>query len=127
MLPAQFRTLREGLGLSEKDIAMLTLVPEATLKMWEQGVEPIPEGVAGLVADIEREIAARTERGLKAAAARDSVTLIRFKNAFDFRKHGPDMVPIPAMLAFKCHCALVARLYQRLVAEGRQVAVRYHG
>lgn len=125
MIPAQFKTLREALGLSEKDISMLSLVPEATIRAWELGSEPVPAGVAGLVGDIDRELECRLARAMQKAAERDSVTLIRFRTPVDFKKHGPDMAPIPAMLGYKCHNALIARLFTALGRAGINAKIDY--
>lgn len=125
MRPAEFQTLMEGLHLTPRDVSMLTLVPEATLKSWLLGQADIPEGVAGLVRDIEREIESRLTRALETAAGREAVNLVRFRNPVDFKRAGPDMTPIPAMLAYRCHGALVARLYAALRRAGVAVTVSF--
>jgi hypothetical protein len=125
MRPAEFQTLMEGLHLTPREVSMLTLVPEATLKSWLLGNEDIPDGVAGLVRDIEREVESRLTRALEKAAGREEVTLVRFRNPVDFKRSGPDMVPIPAMLAYRCHGALVARLYAALRRTGVTVTVKF--
>ncbi|WP_417449393.1 hypothetical protein [Kordiimonas sp.] len=125
MHAAEFYTLTQNVGLEIKDVAMLTLVPEAKLKLWLAGDDPVPDGVAGLVCDIDREIAARLARAVSKAADREDVILIRFRNPLHFKKAGPDMAPIPPMLAYKCHCALINRLYTAFVQAGKTVSVRY--
>jgi len=125
MHPADFRTLRESLFLSEKDISMLTLVKESQIKAWEQGSENVPAGTAGLVRDINAEIEKRTQKALELVDAKNEATLIRFKNPAVFKRAGPDMSPIPPFLAYRCHCALIVRLRAALIAAGKSVAVRY--
>ncbi|MFC4349094.1 hypothetical protein ACFO5Q_14665 [Kordiimonas lipolytica] len=125
MTPAEFRCLREGLGLSERDISMLTLATEAQVKAWEQGREAVPEREGGLLADLEREVERRLAGALEHAQAKDVVTLKLFRNALDFKKSGPDMSPIPPMLAYRCHSALVGRLCRALKRDGRNVTVIY--
>jgi hypothetical protein len=124
--PAEFRTLREGLHLSEKDISMLTLVKESQIKAWEAGADPVPEGTSGLIMDIDREIERRIEKARQLVADKADITLIRFPNPIAFKRAGPDMAPIPAFLAYKCHCALIVRLRIALMALGKAVKVRYH-
>lgn len=125
MRPAEFITLMEGLHLTPKDVSMLTLVPEATLKTWMVGQDDIPDGVAGLMRDIEREVESRLTRAAAKAEGRADVTLIRFKNPVDFKKAGPDMAPIPPMLAYRCHGALISRLYAALRRTGVTVTVKF--
>ncbi|WP_262690103.1 YdiL family protein [Kordiimonas aestuarii] len=125
MHPAEFKTLTESVGLDLKDVSMMSLVPEATLKSWLLGPEAIPDGVAGLMRDIDREVERRLHRAAEKVAERETVTLVRFKNPLDFKKAGPDMAPIPVMLAYKCHGALITRLYGLLKREGKAVAVRF--
>lgn len=125
MNPAEFRTMREGLGLSEKDISMLTLVKESQIKAWEQGVDDMPEGVSGLLGDLDREVERRVALALEKAGDKPELVLKRFGNPAVFRKAGPDMSPIPSMLAYRCHCALVSRLYAALRRQGRDVKVIY--
>ncbi len=125
MTPAEFRCLREGLGLSERDVSMLTMAKEAQIKAWEQGLEDVPAAEGGLLMDLEREVERRLRGALERARDREVVTLKLFKNALDFKKGGPDMSPIPSMLAFRCHSALIGRLYEVLRREGRDVMVVY--
>ncbi|SDD88126.1 hypothetical protein [Kordiimonas lacus] len=125
MTPAEFKALREGLGLSERDVSMLTMAKEAQIKAWEQGLEDVPEAEGGLLMDIEREVERRLAEALKRALARDAVTLKRFKSPLDFKKTGPDMSPIPSMLAYRCHSALIGRLYRALRRAGRDVTIIY--
>ncbi len=123
MNPVEFKTLRHSLGLSEQDISMLTLVKESQIKAWELGSDPVPEGVSGLLADIDREVERRFKAAFSQAMERETVTLRRFTNPARFKKEGPDMSPIPAMLAHKCHNALVSRLYTALRRQGVAVHV----
>lgn len=123
MEPAEFKTMRHSLGLSEQDISMLTLVKEAQIKSWEMGTEPVPDGVSGLLADLDREVERRFAAAFAQAAEQDAVALKRFNNPVRFKKDGPDMAPIPPMLAHKCHNALISRLYTALRRRGVAVTV----
>ncbi len=125
MTPAEFLTLTESLHLEMKDVSMLTLVPAATLKAWLLGPDDIPEGVAGLIADIDREVEARLARALEKAAGREEVTLVRFRNPLDFKRAGPDMSPIPPVLAYRCHGALITRLHVTLRRAGVHARVKF--
>jgi hypothetical protein len=123
MTPAEFITLRHSLGLSEQDISMLTLVKEGQIKVWEQGLDPVPEGVAGLLSDLDREVEKRFAPAFAQAQQKQTVTLRRFNNPARFRREGPDMAPIPPMLAHKCHNALISRLFVALRRAGVDVTV----
>lgn len=125
MHPAEFRSLRESLLLSEKDVSMLTLVKEAQIRAWEMGAERVPAGTAGLIRDIDTEIERRISKAQELVTEKTEATLVRFPNAAVFKRSGPDMSPIPPFLAFKCHCALIIRLRAALIAEGKSVAIRY--
>jgi len=124
--PAEFRTLREHLFLSEKDVSMLTLVKEAQIKKWEAGGAPVPEGTAGLLSDIDRELQRREVEAISRAKNRETLTLIRITNPAEFKRAGPVMDPIPAFLAYKCHCALIALLFIAFKVQGKTVSIRYY-
>lgn len=126
MNSAEFRTLRQSLLLSEKDVSMLTMAKEGRIKAWEAGITDIPKAEAGLLKDIDRRIDKSMADAMKAAKGRKQVTLVRFLDARQFEEAGPDMHPIPKFLAFKCHSALIMRLRMVFLASGKKVIVRYH-
>lgn len=46
MTPAEFRCLRQAIGLSRAQVAELLRVAERTVGRWEEATTPIPDGVA---------------------------------------------------------------------------------
>lgn len=126
MDPAEFRSLRQSLLLDAKDLSMLTLAKEGRVKAWEAGIAPVPEAESGLLQDINRKIEKSMADAMAASKGRKEVTLVRFKDSRQFDAHGPNMHPIPKFLSFKCHCALITRLYIVFRAAGKTVTVRYY-
>lgn len=125
MNPAEFRTLRQSLLLSEKEISMLTLAKEGRVKAWEAGIAPVPEAEAGLLADIDRKITQSVSDAMAAVGDKADVKLVRFKDARQFEARGPNMHPIPKFLSFRCHCALIMRLHILFRAAGKNVTLQY--
>ncbi|WP_018588763.1 helix-turn-helix domain-containing protein [Salinispora arenicola] len=54
MSDAEFRVVREFLGLSVEWLASYLGVSVRTVRQWEQGRDPVPEGVRAALEDIER-------------------------------------------------------------------------
>ncbi len=125
MTPAEFRTIRQSLLLSIKEVSMLTLAKEGRVKAWEAGIVPVPEAEAGLLRDIDRKINQSMADAIAAIGDKSEVTLRRFKDARQFEAHGPSMHPIPKFLSFRCHCALIMRLQTVFKATGKIVLVQY--
>lgn len=125
MDPAEFRTLRQSLLLSEKEISMLTLAKEGRVKAWEAGIAPIPTAEAGLLQDIDRKISQSMSDVLGAVGNKKEVMLVRFKDSRQFEAKGPSLHPIPQFLSFRCHCALIMRLAIVFRAAGKTVTIQY--
>ncbi|MEX0298485.1 MAG: hypothetical protein AB3N28_05405 [Kordiimonas sp.] len=104
---------------------MLTLAKEGRVKAWEAGIAPVPEAESGLLRDIDRKISQSMADAMAAVADKKDVKLKRFKDSRQFEAHGPNMHPIPKFLAFRCHCALITRLYTVLSASGKSVTIQY--
>lgn len=58
MTPAEFRSIRDHLGLSHEWLAEAFEVTDRTIRRWESGAAPIPTGVAQRMG----ELAAQTRR-----------------------------------------------------------------
>ena len=63
MNAATFQTIREGLGLNSDQAAVKLNVRERSIRLWETGRAPIPEGVAAEMWDMVDEFIDQTEKG----------------------------------------------------------------
>ena len=104
---------------------MLTLAKEGRVKAWEAGIAPVPKAEAGLLMDIDRKINQSVADVMSAVGNKANVKLVRFKDARQFDAQGPNMHPIPKFLSFRCHCALIMRLYTLFRAAGKNVTIQY--
>lgn len=62
MTPAELRLIRESLGLSGEDLARHLDVAARTVRRWEHGHSPIPDGVGDELAALERDAEQRVDR-----------------------------------------------------------------
>jgi len=68
MTAAEFRTLREGLGLSQSDCARLLTPPVAirTIRYWESDGRGVPDGAASELLALEAAVSHETAKMLDA-------------------------------------------------------------
>jgi len=57
MTPQEFESARDRLGLSNNEFAAILHVKEQRLRWWLDGRQPIPQGVADDVNDLEADLA----------------------------------------------------------------------
>ncbi len=129
MLPAEFKTISESLGLTAQWLADRFAVNLRTIQYWQSGdrANP-PDDVCAelltldeLVEEAVEEafdavIELRDEKGLP-----DEVVLFRFRDEKKLWKHHPEMDGLP----LTCHASLLARLRRRLVEEEINCVINY--
>lgn len=99
MTPAEFKTLRESLGLTTEWLAQWAGVNDRTVKYWESGSKNtyravIPPGVAEGLQAIEAEVEAMAKALADLAEAQgaktgSTVALLRYKNEEDLLAKNP--------------------------------------
>ena len=124
---ADFRAIRESIGLTQADIANSCGVKLLAVKRWERGENPIPEGVwdvldewsdrfeAAIATSVETVMHQVTEMG----KAPDVLTLTYYRTQDDYDRYGRDEGPFGFVNA-------VAREVGVVIAEsGFEVRFRY--
>lgn len=125
MRAAQFRAMRETLGLSQKDVADAVRVDRRSVKSWESGVYPIPADVAAwlveekAVADYAVNSAIDDILALPNTPATVSLTYYRTQEEYD--SFGRDDGP------FGISNANARRVADALEAEGIACEFYYPG
>jgi transcriptional regulator with XRE-family HTH domain len=105
MTDAELRTVREFLGLTGDWLAAHLGVSPRTVRHWEQGRYPIPDGVRLAVEDLEERTAEFVDAIAKDLRdARDPVVLV-YRNDDEYRRMNP-RAEFPAAW----HRAVVARV-----------------
>ena len=125
MRAAQFRAMRETLGLSQQDVAEEVGVDRGSVKSWEAGVCPIPPDVARwlvsekAVADYAVDSAVCDVLVLQNQPTTVSLTYYRTQEEYDSSGHGEGR--------FGISNANARRVAEALEAEGIGVEFFYPG
>lgn len=122
MTPAEFRTLREALGLSPAQVAGMTGYALRTVQSFDEGTRRIPAAVEVRLLEIEaavEKVVAGAVQAVKETAEEqgglpESVCLVRYKTDDDMHRYRPDMAGLPASL----HAAMLASLRRELFKMG---------
>lgn len=115
MTDAEFRVVREYLGLTGEWLAGHLGVSSRTVRHWEQGRYPIPDGVRLAIEQLEADTAGFVS-GIVASLNSHpdpDVTVMTYRNDEEYRAAHPD-VAFPA----SWHRALIARVAQEVPGLG---------
>lgn len=120
MTAAEFRTLRDALGLSVDVCCRLFGVADRTIRRWDSGRLPVPDPVAHQLlevdADFDSAAAGAVRKALDEVARRGEapadITIVRYRSDEDLARYRPDM----RQLGTQAHGALVDRLVRALRA-----------
>jgi hypothetical protein len=117
---AEFKTIRERLGLSAEAFGKLLARPvrDRTVRYWESGQQPIPADAEEflLALDAEAELAVDRALGMVAQARAEqgappqSVTLVRYHSPDDLAEAHPEL----ARAGTGYHAAIVGRVREAL-------------
>lgn len=126
MSPAEFKTIRESLGLPVQWVADQAGVRLRTAQYWEQGRNAVPEDVAQMLRGIDAQLwqlVAQAVDQIKSAADEagglpGQIDLIRYRTDADLWRYMPDFSPLPAT----AHGMLLSRLMREL--EPLKTAIR---
>ena len=127
MHPAEFKTLRESLGLTISTLVKVIDVDERTLRKWESGKKQPPQGVVDnlvafddLVNKTVAEIFTAHQESMK-NGGQQGVVLERFVEAEDMAAAYPAFAALPTMT----FGVVLFRVRQKFIDLGIPVSIIY--
>ena len=127
MHPAEFKTLREAVGLSISSLVNVVNVDERTLRKWESGKKQPPQGVVDSLEAIDAllnktaaEIVAQHQESMK-NGGQQGVVLERFIEADDLAAAYPAFAKLPTMT----FGVVLFRVRQKFIDLGVPVSIIY--
>ncbi|BCE03669.1 DUF1870 family protein [Marinicellulosiphila megalodicopiae] len=124
MHAAEFKTLREALGLSISTLVKVIDVDERTIRKWEAGKKKLPQGVVDSLIEIDALVnkkVTQAYQGFK-QSAQTTVVLYRFIEEEDLHAHHPEFESLP-MMTFG---VVLQRLKLKLESEHVEVTIEYY-
>lgn len=128
MTAAEFKTIRESLGLTAQWIADQAGVKLRTAQYWEAGRMAVPVGVAKMLKGIDETIQSSVANALAHVdqlsnqhGEPSEITLLRYRTDADLWRFRPDMKPLPATT----HAAMLARLSRGLRSRGIPSIIKF--
>ncbi len=125
MHPAEFKTLREAVGLSISTLVNVVNVDERTLRKWESGKKQPPQGVVDSLEAIDAllnktaaEIVAQHQESMK-NGGQQGVVLERFTEAEDLAAAYPAFAELPTMT----FAVVLFRVRQKFIELGVPVSI----
>lgn len=127
MHPAEFKTLREAVGLSISTLVKVIDVDERTIRKWESGKKQPPqgvvdslEGIEGLINKTAANIFAQHQESMK-NGGQQGVVLERFVEAEDLVAAYPEFEGLPIM----SFGVVLFRVRQKFIDLGVPVSIIY--
>jgi transcriptional regulator with XRE-family HTH domain len=105
MTDAEFKVIREFLGLTGDWLAEYLSVSPRTVRHWEQGKYPIPDGVRLTIEDLETRTSEFIGRIVEHLMDLPDPAVITYRTDAEYHAANPD-IPFPA----SWHRAVVARI-----------------
>lgn len=128
MNSAEFKTLREAIGLSVSDVAKMASVKSRSVQYWESARSQPPDDVCDRLLEIDTQIDAGVRDALAAiegllneSGGADEITLMRYLDADDLWGAHPEFDGLPVT----CHAAYLARVKRALETKGEVVRIVY--
>jgi len=123
MSAAEFKTLREAVGLSISTLVKVIDVDERSIRKWESGKKKVPQDVFEKVVAIDQLITdtANAEIEKFKQAPTDSVVLYRFIDEDDLHEQHSEFEGLPIM----SYGAMIYRLRQKYLDLGVMVTIEY--
>lgn len=109
MTPAEFRVVREYLGLSGPWLARHLQVSERTVRHWEMGRYAIPDGIRLAMEDLEERTAGFVDGLVGELLDLPEPAVLTYRSDEEYHRAHPE-VPFPA----SWHRAVVARVAQEV-------------
>ncbi|MFI2078537.1 helix-turn-helix domain-containing protein [Streptomyces triculaminicus] len=117
MTPAEFKVVREFLGLTGDWLAGHLGVSGRTVRSWEAGKHPIPDGVRLEIEDLEARTAGFISGCISQLKDLPDPRVITYRDDTEYHTTHPEM-PFPA----SWHRAVIARIAQEVPG----LAIAYH-
>ena len=123
MSAAEFKTLREAVGLSISTLVKVIDVDERSIRKWESGKKKVPQDVFEKVVAIDKLLTdtANSEIEKFKTSPTDSVVLHRFIDEDDLHEQHPEFIGLPIM----SYGAMIYRLRQKYLDLGVAVSVEF--
>lgn len=129
MTPAEFKTLRESLWLSQQDIADLADVQKRTVQYWEKGASV--RGIPGDVTDHIKRLDALVESAVlnvvdfigDKASKPTEIVLLRYLSENDLKRYRP--LEHEGFGSVKVHSAMIDRTRAALGRLGVKARITY--
>ncbi|MCJ8313222.1 MAG: DUF1870 family protein [Saccharospirillaceae bacterium] len=124
MHAAEFKTLREALGLSISTLVKVIDVDERTIRKWESGKKKLPQGVIDSLVDVDTLVNKTVEALFETfkQSAENSVVLYRFIEEEDLLTTYPEFEGLPMMT----YGVVLQRLKLKLNALDVSVSIEYY-
>lgn len=111
MSPAELRVVREFLGLSSSDLARHLGVTDRTVRHWEAGKYPVPDGVRLAVEKLEADTARFVAGVVEKLMDYPDPVVVTYRTDEEYHEAHPE-IPLPA----SWHRAVIARVAQEVPA-----------
>jgi len=109
MTPAELKVVREFLGLPGAALAKYLKVSDRTVRHWEEGKFPIPDGVRLVIEDLEERTAVFVAGIVEKLMDYPDPVVVTYRNDQEYHAAHPE-IPFPA----SWHRAVVARVAQEV-------------
>ncbi len=109
MTPAELKVVREFLGMSGAALAAYLQVSDRTVRHWEDGKYPIPDGVRLAIEDLEARTAEFVAGVVEKLMDYPDPVVVTYRTDREYHQAHPD-IPFPA----SWHRAVVARVAQEV-------------
>lgn len=123
MHPAEFKTLREAVGLSISTLVKVIDVDERSIRKWESGKKKLPVDVIESLVGIDQLITDTAERAFVEFQKdpKDSVVLERYIEEEDYLNAHPEFEGLP----ITTYSVVLFRLRQKYMDLGIPVSIEY--
>ncbi|MFQ3228665.1 helix-turn-helix domain-containing protein [Reinekea sp.] len=123
MHPAEFKTLREALGLTISTLVKVIDVDERTIRKWESGKKKLPQGVIDSLNAIDGLLNATADKlfNFHEQDSQSGVVLYRFIEEEDLLNEYPEFEGLP-MSTFG---VVLFRIRQRFIDLNIPVSIEY--
>ena len=123
MHPAEFKTLREAVGLSISTLVKVIDVDERSIRKWESGKKKLPLDVIESLVGIDQLITDTAERAFSEFQKdlKDSVVLERYIEEEDYLNAHPEFEGLP----ITTYSVVLFRLRQKYIDLGIPVSIEY--
>ncbi len=123
MHPAEFKTLREAVGLSISTLVKVIDVDERTLRKWESGKKKLPQGVIDSLVAVDTLLTTTANNLFDSIqqTPQDSVVLYRFIDEEDLLNEHPEFEGLP----MSSYGVVLFRAKQKLLDLGIPVSIEY--